>query len=190
MTFDIRKAELAAANLLFDQPSISFFRLAHLDARRLCLPIEVIFDSFASYCEATGVMRCEIDRAGELEGLTVRHRGKYYILYNEKAIARRRNWTVAHELGHILLGHDGESARDEREADAFAAALLMPLPVLHYLESLRDEPLDTDAICANFNVSRRAAERRLSELAAPRRTLTEIETALMLRLFGGIGSKK
>lgn len=191
MTFDIRKAELAAANLLFDQPSLSFYRLAHLDTRRLCLPIEVIFDSFASYCEATGIPRGELDRLGELEGLTVRHRGKYYILYNEKAIARRRNWTVAHELGHILLGHDGESAHDEREADSFAAALLMPLPVLHYLESLRGgEPLDADAICANFNVSRRAAERRLSELAAPRRTLTEVETALMLRLFGGIGSKK
>lgn len=189
MVYDVRKAELRAAELLFSQPRLSFYRLAHLDARRLCLPIEVIFDSFASYCESTGLGRREIDPSGTLEGITVRFNGKYVILYNEKAIARRRNWTVAHELGHLLLCHEGNAPREEREADAFAAALLTPLPVLRYLEDLRGEPLDADAIYSNFNVSRRAAERRLDELASPRRTLTEVETALMLRLFGGIGSK-
>ena len=190
MELNVRKAELRAAELLFSQPKLSFYRLAHLDARRLSLPIEVIFDSFASYCESTGITRAEFDPAGVLEGLTVRCTGKYVILYNEKASERRRNWTVAHELGHLMLCHDGESEREEREADAFAAALLMPLPVLHYLGSLREESLDTETIYANFNVSRRAAERRLSELASPKRTLAEIETALMMKLFGGIGAKK
>jgi hypothetical protein len=55
---------------------------------------------------------------------------------------RRARFTIAHEIGHIALGHDGtlhrgatsglakklgrEAAQNEREADRFAAAFLVP----------------------------------------------------------------
>lgn len=62
-------------------------------------------------------------------------RGEWFdwmIVVNAQHPASRRRFNIAHELGHIVLGHDRLSPeaggpRDlEREADAFAAALLLP----------------------------------------------------------------
>ena len=58
------------------------------------------------------------------------------IVYNARESAVRKRFTIAHELGHHVLGH-GQSPRDtdypaavadprERDANAFAAELLMP----------------------------------------------------------------
>lgn len=49
-------------------------------------------------------------------------------LGNEKQSATRRNFNIAHELGHLVLNHyeDGESAHLEDEANEFAAEFLMP----------------------------------------------------------------
>lgn len=41
----------------------------------------------------------------------------------------RGNWSLAHEIGHLALGHHASSAeaeQNERPADAFAASLLLP----------------------------------------------------------------
>lgn len=64
------------------------------------------------------------------------HQGRWcdwVITLNETHPASRRRFTLAHELGHIVLGHessiaaeDDERERLEREADAFASELLMP----------------------------------------------------------------
>lgn len=56
------------------------------------------------------------------------------IIYNTNKPRGRQRFTIAHELGHILLEHisaDGESSErlsktKEREADAFAGELLVP----------------------------------------------------------------
>jgi Zn-dependent peptidase ImmA (M78 family)/transcriptional regulator with XRE-family HTH domain len=64
------------------------------------------------------------------------HRGRWFdwmIALNNEHPASRRRFTLAHDLGHITLGHDAAFAADdhtahllEAEADAFAAALLLP----------------------------------------------------------------
>lgn len=51
-----------------------------------------------------------------------------------------RRQTLAHELGHILLGHDGESEQANREANCFAAQLLIPRPVLVQLCRRQPQP--------------------------------------------------
>lgn len=61
----------------------------------------------------------------------------YVIAINENVHYQlRQRWSLAHELGHILLGHlEGEcdlSDKEERSADDFAAQLLAPLTVLHF----------------------------------------------------------
>ncbi|MBC8491109.1 MAG: ImmA/IrrE family metallo-endopeptidase [Candidatus Marinimicrobia bacterium] len=49
------------------------------------------------------------------------------IVLNEYCYAERRNWTFCHELGHIILGHSSEPSDDEeKEADCFAAEIMMP----------------------------------------------------------------
>lgn len=61
-----------------------------------------------------------------------------YILINARGTAERRRWDVAHELGHLLLhagAHHVPADRGrEDEADAFAAAFLLPS------EGLRKNP--------------------------------------------------
>ena len=57
----------------------------------------------------------------------------------------RSNWSLAHELGHLALAHHStyDSPRkirdDEKTADAFAAALLLPVHVLEELVIVDDE---------------------------------------------------
>ncbi|MBS7369400.1 MAG: ImmA/IrrE family metallo-endopeptidase [Oscillospiraceae bacterium] len=62
--------------------------------------------------------------------------GRLVCAINENACGeRRRRWTLAHEIGHCLLGHLGAekpSREQEKEADRFAAELLAPLVVLHF----------------------------------------------------------
>ncbi|MBR0596955.1 ImmA/IrrE family metallo-endopeptidase [Sinanaerobacter chloroacetimidivorans] len=72
----------------------------------------------------------------------------YIIMYNKRACEGRKNWTQAHELGHVFLGHSlmiegSHIAEDdiyfsrypllEKEADYFASILLAPPPVLKAL---------------------------------------------------------
>jgi hypothetical protein len=80
----------------------------------------------------------------------------------------RENWDLAHELGHLVLGHhdDGISAADadrhESAANAFAADLLLPADTLRGIgwDSMPDEDLarlvwdwgvSTDALCRRLN---------------------------------------
>ncbi len=53
-------------------------------------------------------------------------KGQTFILYNDQSPLCRQRFTVAHELGHILLRHQGHIRRHEEEADFFASLLLLP----------------------------------------------------------------
>lgn len=69
---------------------------------------------------------------------------RYLILYNAEMNAGRIRWTLAHEIGHICIGHletieEAEIAytesrgfydQFESEADYFAWNLLAPLPIM------------------------------------------------------------
>lgn len=81
---------------------------------------------------------------------------------------RRLNFTIAHELSHISLGHlqipraaktEGEMAMEEIEADEFAGRLLMPGSMLF---SCNYYSLDSAA--SYFNVSKTALWKRLNNI--------------------------
>lgn len=80
---------------------------------------------------------------------------------NETCTEQALNFTLAHEIGHILLNHfyTIEHSHDEKEANMFAARLLMPLCVLHEckVESF-------DKIQQLCNVSKQAAFYRFKRL--------------------------
>ena len=73
-----------------------------------------------------------------LSGVSARYNGKIFIAYNKDHAMVRNRFTVAHELGHVLLGHTERSvpvelnSKDyyECEANQFAAELIMPLTLL------------------------------------------------------------
>lgn len=121
----------------------------------------------------------------EISGLFVMKDGKPFIRYNFFEDPKRQKFTIAHELGHFILHKEtplfvdkknekimyrnSESTtgeiRKEREANAFAASLLMPS------RFIKDEwekiPLHEDPVkyLANiFSVSEQAMSFRLANL--------------------------
>lgn len=181
----LRRSELCAVELLAAQAFSSIYDLATLSVPHLTLPINVTFESFSSFSKKTGV--CLPDTTPE--GLTLRHAGRYFVLYNGGTEnERRRAFTLAHELGHIMLGHAGDDEKaEEREANAFAASLLSPAIVFHYLSFRDGHAPSVDDMTTVFFLSHEAAENRLRDLCRkkPARP-ADCEIALLLHLFGKI----
>lgn len=109
--------------------------------------------------------------------------GASYILINSDKPRVRRRFTIAHELGHLALGHllGGQvivdetvwgKSPEEKQANAFAAGLLMPAEgvrgaVKRLMERLENPPNPLDWIvwlAASFGVSEQAAAYRLINL--------------------------
>ena len=86
------------------------------------------------------------------------------LLVNSSLSQGRARFSVAHELGHLLLRHEpvvriGEprNSRQEREADRFASELLIPASLIR-----EDFPgMSLDALCRRYRVSRQAMRIRL-----------------------------
>jgi Zn-dependent peptidase ImmA (M78 family) len=74
----------------------------------------------------------------EISGMQGTYKGVSFIRYNANHSTKRNRFTVAHELGHAMLGHTTECNRSsivtkdprEVEANQFAAELLTPLELL------------------------------------------------------------
>lgn len=115
------------------------------------------------------------------DGFSIAVDGRYYIFCDGNQLETRLRFTLAHELGHILLGHvdhenvacranvtiwnKGEAEEPnplEAAANVFASRLLAPACVLHSVGATT--PDDIAGLCG---LSRRAAEiraRRMEEL--------------------------
>lgn len=99
------------------------------------------------------------------------------IYYNRADIAQRQRFTIAHEIGHIVLHHMRDESKPfdmvdyrgrnktfdskEWEANLFAANILMPR---EKTEKVWEKLNDVDDFAKAFNVSRAAAAIRLSDL--------------------------
>ncbi|MDE1970088.1 MAG: ImmA/IrrE family metallo-endopeptidase [Patescibacteria group bacterium] len=99
---------------------------------------------------------------GAVDGLLVMIDGYPTIGFNPDVSWVRRRFTIAHEIGHLLLGHvcKGPAFEDNPEAEAnqFAAELLMPLSFLKAdfkkecdLEKLSEKYIvSKDALCLHL----------------------------------------
>ena len=181
----LRRSELCAVELLCDQKFDSIFDLSRPAIERFTLPVSAVFDTFSSYCEKTGTPKKILCDAGT-DGLTVRRGGQYIILYNDLVEnERRRTFTLAHEVGHILLSHAGEHPEvEEREANAFAASLLCPAIAARYLAHRDGRPLTEQLLTGYFFLSAEAVKNRLRDLRRPAPPPADSEIALLLSLFG------
>lgn len=85
--------------------------------------------------------------ANQNDGFSTFVNGRPVIFFNEKCLPQRCRFTIAHELGHILLGHVKEGMitahnkepdeRDdpmEQQANTFAARILAPAVILWALD--------------------------------------------------------
>lgn len=98
-------------------------------------------------------------------GMTIYKNKVFNIIYRDTESSRRCRFTIAHELGHIFLGHllintpqyRTFAVRDDNEsaANVFARDLLAPACVLHELQAIN--AADISNLC---NISLEAAEYR------------------------------
>jgi len=140
--------------------------------------------SYSDVCEIYCRSRRELYRMS-LWGFSYEENGQRIIAVNELACGeRRRRFTIAHELGHCLLGHvsAGGSAKpdsaQERAADRFAADLLAPVAVLRMCGISSAEELAR--VCG---ISRSAAEIRFAELMRSG-GISEDELRVIMRFSG------
>lgn len=142
-----------------------------VDVYELCrkFGISVVPADLGRYEEASGYAISgiiEVDRTGETPEKTI------YV--NRSDIPERQNFTVAHELGHyflhlpddksdVITSFRGASDKREREADMFAAELLMPtdLVLKEYYAKLYPT---VRSLAKTFEVSQAAMRRKLDGL--------------------------
>lgn len=131
-------------------------------------------------CTKYGFVIFPQDLPDEVWGMTVKlANGKVVIVVSTNQSYVRRRFTIAHELGHIILNHrtNGLSLlelfnpsrtsskifqRFDREADIFAAELLMPVNAFR-VEAVRCN-YDVDILSDIFLVSKEAVRIKLSEI--------------------------
>ncbi len=136
----------------------------------------------------------EYDFGDDVSGVLLRDGDKAKIGYSTQTGRKRQRFTIAHELGHYMLNHqrqgvfvdtpekyftlfrDSNSSKgedfQEREANAFAAALLMPLDLVRegtgYISRsniTRNEDFDlVSELARRFYVSNLAMSYRLTNL--------------------------
>ena len=147
---------------------------AQLSIRDGLLPADLT--ELASLLEA----ELDIDVALEplpqgLDGLSANSGGLRLALVNTSTAAPRRRWTLAHEVGHLVVGDSqqllldenlfGSKSPDETRANAFAAAFLMPKSTLR--ESWEGRIVNIELVAdllAEFGVSLDALAFRLHNL--------------------------
>ncbi len=117
----------------------------------------------------------------------------WYVIYDDTKAKERSRFTIAHELGHIFLGHeltndkynrttfDYTKPTQEQEADIFASRLLAPACVLWGLDVKSSEEIQS--YC---KISKQAADirfERMQELHKRNKFLTNNLEKQVYNLF-------
>lgn len=87
-----------------------------------------------TYSEASSIYGCDYlyfyrNIASSEHGFTISRGNRFIVLFNEEKSETTIRFTLAHELGHILLGHIRDTELEKKEANCFARNLLCPLPI-------------------------------------------------------------
>ena len=113
---------------------------------------------------------------GNVDGMVINSDSEQSIYVNKNDIPERQRFTIAHELGHIVLHHINQAKEyqivdyrsnteqydpREHEANNFAASLLMPREKSIYKWNRLK---DVDDFALTFKVSKSAAAIRLNNL--------------------------
>ena len=175
------KSPRAAAN------AVSLVLSKVLGADRFPIDVEAVaLEMSRLWCPRSPITKVEGHRdLGRFEGALQQHpQGKYWrIKFNADRRPSRARFTIAHEFGHYALHRDlrtsfecsesdvsGRTEIDiERDADAFASTLLMPLDDLR--RQIDGQRFDFELVkhCADrYGVSLTAAARQCAEVSEQR----------------------
>lgn len=111
-----------------------------------------------------------IQALGSESAILTQLQGKSIIFYNDSKPKTHIDYSIIHELGHFINGHnmqifDEETYhRYEIETNYFAAQILMPEQIIREFQR-RGITITVPFIQKNFGVSQQAAEKRINTLA-------------------------
>ena len=150
--------------------------------------------NLAKYTTVDGSCKATVDYhiSVKSDGFAIEQCGKYTIFYNDMCNPGRCRFTIAHELGHILLGHvlrNGLVNREpskadnpiEQAANMFAARLLAPACVLYGCRVRTHEEIST--LCNISLQSARYRSERMKELRKRRKFFTIDTERLVYKQF-------
>lgn len=141
-----------------------------------------------------------IDKEGaDAKTQHLRGRAEYLVVYDDRVRNYRRvRWTIAHEIGHILLGHlisfdatalnrgsltETEYKVLEREADTFAVNLLAPMTIIKRLPSIQTRE-DLMRLCDLSGEASDNCMEELRQLKSGKKVLYPIkEEDILYRMF-------
>ena len=91
------------------------------------------------------------------DGFSMLVDNQWYIFYNDEKNYKRINFTIMHEIGHIVLDHTEDSELAKKEADFFAKFALAPPVLIHRMKLKTAEEVSNI-----FGISHEAAGYALS----------------------------
>lgn len=132
-TPNYRKATNAAYNLLIEQDLLDIpvnlnkiLRFYHRNIRLM---------TYSQMAARFNLTRGQYKETVPSEfGFTIKKEMNNYILYNEEKGYYTNRFTIAHEIGHIILRHKVDNSVTNREANCFARNLLCPVPAIDTLD--------------------------------------------------------
>ncbi len=141
----------------------------HIDFNMRRLPIKLLSVTRLAGIRVICNSRVKELRCGE-EGASIYANGQWSIVYDDRMPIPKSRMVLAHELGHILLGHEykysdyrffseSRKLKSEYEADMFAIRLLAPACVLHELGAL-----DAKTIAELCDIPEKAAADRAKRM--------------------------
>ncbi len=158
------KAECMARELRLQQNDTLSIKITDISFDK-----PIVIDTFQSFSACTGISIDVLTAHGKLtDGYTIKQGDTSIILYNEcSQRPERQNWTLAHEIGHIYLGHSSDDELSEIEAHWFAAELLVPRVLLEEIaEDYRscEKTITAGIVQRMFGVSNQAANKALRRM--------------------------
>ena len=67
-------------------------------------------------------------------GFTMKKCNQFIIAYNNDKCFETIKFTLAHEIGHIILGHENDEGINNQEANCFARNVLCPIHIIKFLQ--------------------------------------------------------
>ena len=181
-SFDHDTGARSVAGLDEDHSPLADVRLAYAQISLVRAPLELPSDvEGIRRLLHPDFVRPFVDRLAEIEVDVVRIDGPstaYSFLVEERPVILlpesgnwfHENWSLAHELGHLALRHEGvvpgTALADvkEREANAFAAELLLPAVTLQQIDWAEIRPAEVAELVWTWGISTGALSRRLKKL--------------------------
>lgn len=160
---DFGKCVTEATKLLYNQDTFC----QTLDVKTLRYDKNIVFDSiqnYASFSNAPIEFFFSDKKKALKDGCTIVYGNIYIVLFNNELTNKKRlNWTLAHEIGHIHLGHTKDEDIEEVEAHFFASQLLMPEYTIHMIGVERGK-VTSDDLVELFGVSDESARKRIKTM--------------------------